>query len=331
MSDNELISVIVPIYKVEKYLRKCVNSIINQTYKNLEIILVDDGSPDNCPKICDEYANHDSRIKVIHKENGGLSDARNAGMKVATGEYISFIDSDDWIEDNMFEILLEQIIVNECDIASCGINMVWEDNRPTELLFPFEGKFIISGAENALDHLISNKYIIQTVWNKLYRKDIIENISFPFGKINEDEYWTWQAVAASERIVCLGKPMYNYLQREGSIMRNNNYNPMCALEAQCLRYDYLVEKFPRLQDKCCINLLYFCLYQSQRSKLLLSYEKYKSVYKEIKEIVKSHKPRKEAYDGLSFKSKLRIKSIYYCFGPVCVFQNFLGIGNKSNI
>ena len=97
MSDNELISVIVPIFKVEDYLRKCVDSVINQTYKNLEIILVDDGSPDNCPKICDEYANQDSRIKVIHKENGGLSDARNAGMKIAKGEYVSFIDSDDYI------------------------------------------------------------------------------------------------------------------------------------------------------------------------------------------------------------------------------------------
>lgn len=328
---QSLISVIVPVYKVEKYLRKCVDSIISQTYTNLEIILVDDGSPDNCPKICDEYAKQDSRVKVIHKENGGLSDARNAGMAVATGEYISFIDSDDWIENNMLEILLKEITENNCDIASCGINMVWEDNRPKEILFPFEGKIIINGAESALDHLISNKYIVQTVWNKLYRKDTIVKILFPFGKINEDEYWTWQALAASEKIVCIGNPMYNYLQREGSIMKSDKFNPMFALEAHCLRYNYILENYPKLQDKCCIRLLYFCLYQSQRSKLLLSYTNYKMVNKKIKLIVKSHKPRKEAYDGLNFKSKLRIKSIYYCFGLVCAFQNFFGIGNKSNI
>ena len=106
---NPMISVIVPIYNVEKYLARCVDSIVNQTYKNLEIILVDDGSPDRCPQMCDDYAEKDSRIKVIHKKNGGLSDARNAGMAVATGEYISFIDSDDWIETSMFELLLNNI------------------------------------------------------------------------------------------------------------------------------------------------------------------------------------------------------------------------------
>ena len=113
---NPLISVIVPIYNVEKYLARCVDSIVNQTYKNLEIILVDDGSPDRCPQMCDDYAEKDSRIKVVHKKNGGLSDARNAGMAVATGEYISFIDSDDWIETSMFELLLNNIFQYDCEI-----------------------------------------------------------------------------------------------------------------------------------------------------------------------------------------------------------------------
>ena len=116
---NPMISVIVPIYNVEKYLARCVDSIVNQTYKNLEIILVDDGSPDRCPQMCDDYADKDSRNKVIHKKNGGLSDARNAGMAVATGEYISFIDSDDWIETSMFELLLNNIFQYDCEI-SCG-------------------------------------------------------------------------------------------------------------------------------------------------------------------------------------------------------------------
>lgn len=118
---NPLISVIVPIYNVEKYLVRCVDSIVNQTYKNLEIILVDDGSPDRCPQMCDDYAEKDSRIKVVHKKNGGLSDARNAGMAVATGEYISFIDSDDWIETSMFELLLNNIFQYDCEISCGGI------------------------------------------------------------------------------------------------------------------------------------------------------------------------------------------------------------------
>ena len=122
-----LISVIVPIYKVEEYLDRCVESLINQTYKNLEIILVDDGSPDNCPQMCEAWAQKDSRIKVVHKENGGLSDARNAGFEVATGDIISFIDSDDWIEPEMFETMLSQMEKDDSDIVSCGVNWVEEN------------------------------------------------------------------------------------------------------------------------------------------------------------------------------------------------------------
>ena len=122
-----MISVIVPIYNVEKYVNKCVGSIVNQTYTNLEIILVDDGSPDRCPEICDEWAKKDSRIKVIHKKNGGLSDARNAGMKIASGDYIAFVDSDDWIAPEMYERLLMAIKNDNSDIAACAVKMVWED------------------------------------------------------------------------------------------------------------------------------------------------------------------------------------------------------------
>ena len=118
MNNNPKISVIVPVYKVEKYLDKCVESIVNQTYKNLEIILVDDGSPDNCPAMCDEWAEKDERIRVIHKENGGLADARNAGMDIATGDYIGFVDSDDWIEPNMYEVLLKNALKYDADIST---------------------------------------------------------------------------------------------------------------------------------------------------------------------------------------------------------------------
>ena len=119
MNKNVKISIIVPVYKVEKYLDKCVNSIVGQTYKNLEIILVDDGSPDNCPAMCDEWAQKDSRIKVIHKKNGGLSSARNAGLDACTGDYIGFVDSDDWIEPDMYEYLLNIGMKNNADVSRC--------------------------------------------------------------------------------------------------------------------------------------------------------------------------------------------------------------------
>jgi glycosyltransferase involved in cell wall biosynthesis len=252
-------------------------------------------------------------------------------MKISTGEYIVFIDSDDWIELSMIDFLYNLLIENNCEVASCGVKMVWEDDRPIKFLLPFDGCYVLEGAEYALDCLITNKYLIQTVWNKIYKADLIKNIEFPKGKINEDEYWSWRVIADTSRVVCDGTPLYNYVQRSGSIMRNASFNPMFALEANCLRYDYIVENFPMLQDKCCIYLLYSCLYQAQRSKLLLSHKQYNDYYKQIKIIVKSHKPRKEAFENLSFKKKLRIKSIYYTFGFVCTVQNLLGIGNETNI
>ena len=144
--ENPLISVIVPIYNVEEYLNRCVESIVNQTYQKLEIILVDDGSPDNCPRMCDDWAKKDSRIKVIHKENGGLSDARNAGMKITTGEYISFIDSDDYIETCMIEILYEAIKKYDCDIASCRVRIVMDDKPSIPLTSAIDNKKVFDNS-----------------------------------------------------------------------------------------------------------------------------------------------------------------------------------------
>ena len=144
MNQTPLISVIVPIYHVEQYLTRCVESLVNQTYSNFEIILVDDGSPDNCPKMCDDWAKKNSRIKVIHKENGGLSDARNAGMQIANGDVISFIDSDDWIDPKFFEVMLNVMQDDESDIVSCGVKWVDEDGvllrLVSSLVRIFQGK-----------------------------------------------------------------------------------------------------------------------------------------------------------------------------------------------
>ncbi len=177
-----LISVILPIYKVEEYLDRCVNSLLSQSYSNLEIILVDDGSPDRCPHLCDEWAKKDGRIHVVHKKNGGLSDARNAGYAVATGDLISFIDSDDWVEPDFFRVLHEALTENDCDISTCEYRKAYEG----QALAPTTGNygFRIFNQTEAMSALIDNK-VQQVVWNKLYRRSVIGDILFDKGKYHE--------------------------------------------------------------------------------------------------------------------------------------------------
>ena len=181
-----LISVIVPIYKVEEYLDRCVESIVNQTYKNLEIILVDDGSPDNCPQMCDFWAEKDSRIKVVHKENGGLSDARNAGMPFAIGDVVSFIDSDDWVELDMFEKMLSRMQKDNSDIVSCGVKWVEEDGTVIRDVTVNANEVL--DTHSAMKELINDNKFKQHVWNKLYKYELIKGIPFEKGRYHEDVF-----------------------------------------------------------------------------------------------------------------------------------------------
>ncbi|MGN0383573.1 MAG: glycosyltransferase family 2 protein [Eubacterium sp.] len=257
-----LISVVVPIYKVEDYISRCVDSIINQTYKNLEIILVDDGSPDNCPQLCDEYAKKDNRIKVIHKINGGLSDARNAGMKVSTGEYISFIDSDDYITFDFLETLYNTMITENSDIVECCVVKFYEDNHFDEYNddFSIENYGIVDG----LSALISENPFKQHVWNKLYKTDLVMDISFAVGKLNEDEFWTYQVFGKAERITKINKTMYYYFQRSSSIMGNTyNLKRLDALEGKANRQKYIDIYFPELSLKSKIDLYGSCIFAYQ--------------------------------------------------------------------
>lgn len=180
------ISVIIPIYNVGEYLEQCIDSVINQTYKDLEIILVNDGSTDNCPAICDKYARIDSRIIVIHKTNGGLSDARNAGLKVATGEYIGFVDSDDYIVPDMYSILMSKIAEYGSDIVSCKFDFLMDD-QIKQCPWPSMNSYIEGKVVTLQDFFTTliNGDIDCACWNKLYKKEII-NESFKKGRIAED-------------------------------------------------------------------------------------------------------------------------------------------------
>lgn len=213
---SPLVSIIIPIYKVEPYLRRCLDSIVNQTYTNLEIILVDDGSPDGSPQICDEYAAKDNRILVIHKENGGLSDARNAGLDICKGEYISFVDSDDWVDKKYIETLYNTIIETGADISIINHCQFSSD----ETFLPLE-KFHtgIFAGYNCLKQLIINNTIQHTlVWGKLYKKTLFNNIRFPVGKKFEDNYVSYQLYFFSKKIACKDIVLYHYLKRSDSIM-----------------------------------------------------------------------------------------------------------------
>lgn len=209
------ISVIVPVYNVEEYICQCVDSILEQTYTALEVILVDDGSTDKCPTICDAYAGKDTRVKVIHKVNGGLADARNAGIDVATGEFIAFVDSDDYIEPDMYEVLAENIEMYHADIAiakwhydDCDAKTLQEDEK------------ICFDREQGLDFLIKGNgtyTITMSVWDRLYRRELIDGIYFPKGKCYEDIVWSTKVFWRAKKSVYVDKALYVYRKRQGSI------------------------------------------------------------------------------------------------------------------
>ena len=259
---NPLISVIVPIYNVEKYLARCVDSIVNQTYKNLEIILVDDGSPDRCPQMCDDYAKKDSRIKAVHKKNGGLSDARNAGMAVATGEYISFIDSDDYVSDDFFECLMNVMNKENSDIAECSVVKFYEDNRFDEFSDDLSVKTY--DTQDAMSALIAENPFHQHVWNKLYKTELVKDIPYAVGKLNEDEFWTYQVFGRASKVAKLNKTMYYYFQRSSSIMGvGYNIRRLDALEAKANRQKYIENNFPDLSTQAKIDLYGSCMFAYQ--------------------------------------------------------------------
>lgn len=240
---NEKISIIVPVYKVEIYLERCVESIINQTYKNIEIILIDDGSPDRCPMMCDQYAKKDSRITVIHKKNGGLSDARNAGLDIATGEYIAFVDSDDWIEVDFIETLYVNAKTVDADISIIGCTLVW-DNGKRKRLSQDEGYYIFD-RENAIRELLGQKKFSCIVCQKMYKKRIFNDLRFPVGKFYEDVAISLPTFLAAERVVVSGKSRYNYYQRSDSIV-NSKFDKRKLYFLDCCKD---IIKYSDLHDK----------------------------------------------------------------------------------
>ena len=258
-----MISVIIPVYKTEKYLKKCVESVIAQTFEDLEIILVDDGSPDNSGAICDELKKTDGRISVIHKANGGLSSARNAGIDKASGEYLGFVDSDDWIEPEMFEVLMHRLLENDADISCCNMKRIRQDDE-VPIIKDLSLDAVYSGYEAAVRLLDDDAKILYHMGCKLYKADLFKNRSLREGILFEDFQIMPSLLIAADRVVCTGEPLYDYYESPGSILRSSysvklyDYVKVCR-ENIAFYKEYCPEGYDRIREIYigkCLDIIY---------------------------------------------------------------------------
>lgn len=214
-----LISIIVPIYRVEAYLERCVTSIQQQSYEKIEILLIDDGSDDDCGEMCDIIANNDKRVRVFHQSNKGLSAARNVGIENSNGEYLIFIDSDDYINHDMIKRLYIAIEKYDADIAMCGFDMVYEDGRIEKTVFNSKHRVQLLSGKDATKRLMQNLEPTMIVaWNKLVKSSVWNTMRFPEGKQHEDDFTTYRLFYEAERIVIINEQLYHYFQRANSII-----------------------------------------------------------------------------------------------------------------
>lgn len=284
--NEPLISVIIPVYKVEQYLDKCIESVVNQTYKNLEIILVDDGSPDTCPQKCDDWKNKDKRIIVIHKENGGLSDARNKGIDISKGKYITFIDSDDYIEEQYIEILFEMIIKNKTKISVADNlieyvdgNVINNSTYENYLATPFEFFEKMLWGIRDLDN---------GAWTKMYSKELFDDVRFPVGKNYEDTATIYKIIDKCEKIAINSVPIYHYMKRKDSITQGKfSIKKLELLDATQQMTDYVRNKYNNLSTACDRKMLW--AYFSVLSQYAVSNQKDKKIERMLFKYIKENR------------------------------------------
>lgn len=317
MKNEELISVIIPIYKVEKYIRKCINSIINQTYKNLEIILVDDGSPDKCGIICDEYKKIDNRIKVIHKKNGGLSDARNAGLDICKGQFVCFIDSDDYVLENYIEHLYTTLKENNANISCCNFEYVYENKNVGKIRDDKE-KIYNFDTINALKELLYQKNIDNSMWAKLYDIHLFDNIRFPYGKIYEDFAIFYKLLLKTNKLVYSNQKKYLYLQREESILSTLfSEKDLVMITLAKEMYNEIINKYPELKDALDSRILNMDFYLIRR----MNKKKYHKEYKDLVDDIKDRRINVKKDKNIKLKTKIAIYISYFNIDLVKIFYN----------
>lgn len=275
------VSIIVPVYNVERYLEDCIESILNQTFKDFELILIDDGSTDSSCEICDEYKKKDSRIRVIHKSNGGLSSARNIGLDVACGKYIGFVDSDDSIHPRMYEILYDLIQTHNADISCC-------DYKRTDTLINCNYEEVDSYEAIEMDNIqaVNSLYnmdtaiILVVAWNKLYSKELFKDIRYEIGKIHEDEFIAHKLLYNSGKTIYANSKLYYYLQREGSITSKEYDNKkLDKITALSQRMKFLNEKklVNAFNNSAWVYETYFFSFYNELLSLKISSDKYEII------------------------------------------------------
>lgn len=221
-----MISVIIPVYNVEKYLLACLDSVVKQSFRDLEILLIDDGSPDNCGKVCDEYAAADSRIRVFHQQNGGAANAKNAGLRVATGEYLAFLDGDDFLEPDAYEYMLSEMMSAEADVVQCAFRDVYVNRSRDRILKPKRVEF------SALEYLrrFTTDWTCGLMTDKLFRRNLFDGVFFEEGHKIDDEYFTYQGIMNASRILCLPHVVYNYRKRASGVMQSPETQEQIVLD-----------------------------------------------------------------------------------------------------
>lgn len=259
---NGVISVIVPVYNVEKYLPQCLDSILSQNYEKLEVLLIDDGSTDASGKICDEYLEKDGRIRVIHQKNGGAASAKNAGLRAATGEYLSFVDSDDYLEPDVYGYMVARLEETGAEAAQFSFRDVYRTHTEEHILPSGEG--IMEGKEYLVR--FTKDWSCALLWNKLYRRSIFYGVFFEEGHKIDDEYFTYQGIMRAKRVLLDEKIVYNYRRRASSVMLSPRSREQVALD----RVDFLVKRrekviarFPELRKPFDIQFLDALIYLSE--------------------------------------------------------------------
>lgn len=308
-----LISVIVPVYKVEKYLKRCIESILNQTFTDFDLILVDDGSPDNCPIICDYYKKKDNRVHVIHQKNGGLSVARNSGIKWSfnhsNSEWVTFVDSDDWIHSKFLEIMYQSTKKTNASISICDY-----------ISTSGEEKIEISDKINYIemnpeDFYSSDAKNVIIAWGKLYKKECFKNLLFPVGKIHEDEFVTYRILFEYPKLVVVNAPLYAYFNNNESIMNSKwNLKNLSIIDACEEQIKYFNENgYKKAHDKAIRKYIWYLSEQVKKSKNNNEVKLSKSLKKKLKKIL--HK----------YKKKLDIKINNYSWAYESCYPNFMKI------
>ena len=249
---EEKISVIVPVYNVEAYLEKCVESILRQTYTNLEILLINDGSTDNSGDLCDQLALRDQRIRVIHKENGGLSDARNIGIEEASSDLIGFVDSDDYIDEDMYEILYRQMLESKAELSMCGHYDVYHQ-IPEKQVVAIQTWVLTP--EEAIRMVMEAKILSVTAVNKLYKKELFDQLRFEMGKIAEDAFIMIRLIHQCSKVVATNEKKYYYVHRENSITTQKfSLKFLNVIEAYEQNANIIRENYPKLTDVATMRL-----------------------------------------------------------------------------